>query len=74
MIVFQSAVIEEETLQQAKCGVWFEYRSGRVTASNFKQATRTDVTQPSLSLIKKICYPRSQSFSTQATRYLQPLN
>ncbi|XP_077430236.1 uncharacterized protein LOC144056949 isoform X2 [Vanacampus margaritifer] len=42
---------------------------GRIAGSTFKAATRSEVTQPSLSPIKKTCYPRSQKFSTQTSRW-----
>jgi len=35
----------------------------------FKAAVRTDVTQPSQSLIKSICYPKSALFTSVATEW-----
>ena len=45
---------------------WFQQRSGRITASRLKAAVRTDIAQPSQSLIKSICYPESCQFSSKA--------
>ena len=61
-------VVEANTRKQAKCGIWFHQRAGRVTASKFKNAVRTDPTQPSVSLIKSICYP-TRSFKSAACEY-----
>lgn len=62
--------VEEKTKDQARSKIWFHQRSGRVTASKFKSALCTDVTQPSQSLIKAICYPESTStFKCNATRW-----
>ena len=40
-----------------------------MTASKFKAAAPTDLSQPSQSLLKAICYPDSYRFSTVATRW-----
>ena len=40
-----------------------------MTASRFKAAVCTDLTQPSQSLLKTICYPESYKFSNAATRW-----
>uniref|UniRef100_A0A8C6LGZ3 YqaJ viral recombinase domain-containing protein n=1 Tax=Nothobranchius furzeri TaxID=105023 RepID=A0A8C6LGZ3_NOTFU len=66
---FQSDIVEEETRAQSKSNIWFDQRSGRITASTFKAATKTDITKPSVSLIRKICYPKSHSFTSEATRW-----
>ena len=52
-----------------KLKLWYRHRAGRITASNFKAASRTNLSQPSLSLINRICYPESYKFSTEATRW-----
>ena len=57
------------TREQAKCKLWYQFRAGRVTASKFKAASRTKISQPSKSLIKQICYPESTKFSTEATKW-----
>ena len=49
-----------------------EYSPSRkviITASNFKSAVRTDPDKPSISLVKKLCYPQQHAFSTNATRW-----
>ena len=62
--------VEEKTKDQARSKIWFHQRSGRVTASKFRSALCTDVTHPSQSLIKAICYPEStSSFKSKATRW-----
>jgi hypothetical protein len=65
----QAKHIESATHDQAQSTVWFRYRAGRVTASRFKAAVCTDLTQPSQSLLKTICYPESYKFSNAATRW-----
>ncbi|KAJ8398089.1 hypothetical protein AAFF_G00431660 [Aldrovandia affinis] len=37
--------------------MWFEQKAGRVTASNIRAACHTDPDKPSVSLLKKVCYP-----------------
>nr|CAI5856481.1 unnamed protein product [Callosobruchus analis] len=59
--------IQEATKKQAQSAMWFQQRTGRITASNFKRTCRTSVLAPSLSLIKTICYPTSFLFKTKAT-------
>ncbi|KAL2098424.1 hypothetical protein ACEWY4_007631 [Coilia grayii] len=65
----QSDIVEEETLAQSKSRIWFDQRSGRVTGSTFRAATRTDIRKPAVSLIRQICYPKSHVFSSEATRW-----
>lgn len=59
--------LAQMTCDQSKCKNWFKYRAGRITASRFKQVLHTDPHQPSLSLLKSICYPDIHKFRTQAT-------
>ncbi len=61
--------VEEKTRDQVRSKIWFQQRSGRITASKFKAAAHTDVTQPSQSLIKAICYPDNHQFRSQATAW-----
>lgn len=63
--------IEMETRQQASCKKWFAFRAGRVTASNAKQVCRTSPTNPSRSLIRKICYPENTRFWLPQTAWRQ---
>ncbi|KAK7880214.1 hypothetical protein WMY93_033122 [Mugilogobius chulae] len=65
----QSDIVEEETRAQSKSKIWFEQRSGRVTGSTFRAATKTDIRKPAVSLIRQICYPKSHSFTSEATRW-----
>ena len=65
----QARNIEASTRDQTHSKMWFRYRAGRVTASNFKAAAHTDLSQPSQSLIKCICYPESYRFSSKATEW-----
>lgn len=65
----EARLLEEKTRDQSKSKDWFLYRAGRITASKFKAAARTDVSQPSLSLIRSICYPESHRFSSAATAW-----
>jgi len=64
----QSQAIELETREQSKSRVWFEQRAGRITASRLKSACHTNITDPSKSLIRQICYPEAHQFSSVATR------
>ncbi|CAG9770080.1 unnamed protein product [Ceutorhynchus assimilis] len=57
MSIEDCKVIEIETRQQSKCNSWFTHRLGRITASLFKKCCRTKIDKPSISLIKRICYP-----------------
>ena len=59
----------EITRAQANSRIWFQQRTGRVTASKLKTVTHSPVEQPSQSLIKLICYPEVHKFSTEATKW-----
>ena len=61
--------VETVTRSQSNCKEWFRFRAGKVTASRFKAAARTDCSQPSRSLILSICYPESHQFSNTATSW-----
>ena len=61
--------IEEKTQDQAQSKLWFQQRAGRVTASRLKAAVCTNITQPSHSLIKAVCYPESTQFKSNATAW-----
>lgn len=49
--------IEMLTRGQHGSSLWFQQRSGRITASHFRRVCHTSLEKPSLSLIKTICYP-----------------
>ncbi|KAG0428508.1 hypothetical protein HPB47_024511 [Ixodes persulcatus] len=59
---------EATTRAQSKCPKWYTYRAGRITASTMKSVCSTSVEKPSLSVLKRICYPEDNKFSTPATR------
>ena len=60
--------VEKATRRQALCKIWFDQRAGRTTASKMYSVVHTSETNPSVSLIKAICYPEAFSFSSKATR------
>lgn len=53
----QQISIENATNKQSKSKDWIPMRAGKITASNFKGACKTNLDNPSLTLIKDICYP-----------------
>ena len=62
-------LIEKHTREQSKSNLWFEARSGIITASRFRQSCHSDVSQPSKSLILRICYPQKYKFTNATTTY-----
>jgi len=69
LTVQQASRVEEDTRQQSNSKVWFEQRSGRVTASKLHSVLHTELLNPSVSLIKSICYPQRVKFSSEACTY-----
>jgi hypothetical protein len=61
--------VEMMTRGQSSCKDWFKYRAGRITASKLKDVCCTDLSKPSVSLLKVICYPLNRSFKTAATEW-----
>lgn len=61
--------IEKETKEQSKVRVLYDYRAGRVTASVFKSCCRTNIQNPSMSLIKSTCYPSTHRRKIPALNY-----
>lgn len=55
--------------QQAKSVYWYRFRAGIITASNFKRACRTSIENPSITLVKQICYPEDTKFYSHNTQY-----
>jgi len=53
----EAVMVEERTRGQSKSRAWFEQRAGRIAASKLREALHTNYLQPSVSLIKAICYP-----------------
>ena len=65
----QAKEVEEKTREQSGSKIWFQQRAGRITASRLKSSVCTDITQPSMSLIRGICYPESNQFKSTATMW-----
>ena len=65
----QIADIEQATRGQGESDEWFAHRAGRLTSSRMKALCYTDPANPSVSLIKRICYPHLFHFSSQATKW-----
>lgn len=63
----QVTALESATREQFKCKMWFTHRTGRITALSFKAATVTDLSMPSQSLIKRLCYPEAYKFTVAST-------
>ena len=63
------SIAEQKTRGQAKSRLWFRMRAGRITASRFKSACKTNPSSPSLSLIMSVCHPESTRFRTAATAW-----
>lgn len=65
----QCKAVESSTKDQSKSHLWFNMRTGRVTASNLKSVCVSDEATPPLSLIMSCCYPESAKFKTLATTW-----
>ncbi|XP_046845617.1 uncharacterized protein LOC124439435 [Xenia sp. Carnegie-2017] len=63
----QADMIEKATRNQSKSQIWHQMRMGRITASNFHRACRTNPETPSLSLVKDVCY--GSQFKSDATSW-----
>lgn len=48
---------------------WRFFRLGRVTGSTFKSCVKTNIDNPSKTVIKNICYPQKMDFFSAATEY-----
>ena len=59
--------MEQKSRGQAKSCLWFRMHAGRITASRFKYACKTNKSSPSLSLIISVCHPESMRFRNAAT-------
>lgn len=63
------AAIEKATRGQASNATWYGQRTGRITGCRVKQVMRSSLIDPSISLLKAICYPELTSFhGNEATR------
>ena len=65
----QAALVENKTRLQSNSRLWFHMRTGRITASRFKSACRTNPAQPSISLTMAICHPEMAKFKSSATSW-----
>ena len=65
----QSLAAELAIRQQSRCALWFQMRSGRISASNLKGVCHTDPAMPAISLIMTICNPEMSQFKTVAMKY-----
>ncbi len=65
----QALLVEAKTKLQANSRLWLRMRTGRITASCFKAACRTNIGQPSLSLVIALCYPEITKFKSSATKW-----
>lgn len=65
----QVRLVELKTRTQAKSPLWFRMRTGRVTASKFKNACRTDPASPAISFVMSVCHPELTKFKTAATNW-----
>ena len=60
----QADAVEASTKSQSKSPLWFNMRSGRITASRFKAVSCTSTASPSISLIMSICHTEMNKFRT----------
>lgn len=65
----EQQAVETVTRNQSRSSDWHSYRAGRITASNFRSVCVTSINKPSLSLLKRICYPARCAFKTADVKY-----
>ncbi|XP_059174981.1 uncharacterized protein LOC131955049 [Physella acuta] len=61
--------IEAATRDQSHSKEWFRQRAGRITASRMQACCNTNLAQPSMCLVKQICYPQQQTFQSPGMRW-----
>lgn len=63
--------LEQQTRKQSSSAFWFKYRTGRITASNFYAECHTTISNPSVTLVKKLCSSEnySRAFTSAATEW-----
>ena len=63
--------LEQQTRKPSSSAFWFKYRTGRITASNFYAVCHTTTSNPSVTLIKKLCSSEnySRAFTSAATEW-----
>ena len=65
----QADKLESMTRQQSNCSLWYQFRKGRLTASNFHEITHSDTEAcSSTSLLKKVIHYNA-SFNSYATNW-----
>ena len=55
----QVIYVEEATRNQSRCFAWFQQRAGRITGSTIYDVAHTSITNPSNSLVQKLCSENS---------------
>lgn len=60
--------IEEDTREQSRTSAFFIYRAGRIGASQSHTVFHTNVEQPSISLVKAVCYTQLFKVTTEGNR------
>lgn len=65
----QCLAVEQGTREQANSPLWYQMRTGRISASRLKAVCHTDPAMPSMSLIMSICHPEISRFKTASTVY-----
>ena len=65
----QCDAVEVSTKSQSKSRLWFNMRTGRVTASKLRAVCVSDESTPPQSLIMSCCYPEMVRFKTSATSW-----
>ena len=65
----QCLAAELATRQQSSFALWFQMRSGRISASNLNAVCHTDPAMPVISLIMTICHPEMSRFKIVAMKY-----
>ena len=65
----QIKLVEKNTQAQSKGAGFFKHRAGRIGASIFGAVFHSNLSQPSQSLIKTICYPSLYKINNKAMRH-----
>lgn len=65
----EADTVELLTRGQSSNKAWYHLRAGRVTGSNFKEVCCTDSEKPSVSLLRRICYPSECRVKVPATEW-----
>ena len=63
----QAINLERFTPSQHKSSLWFQHRAGRIAGTKLYAVCHTDPCDPSLTLLKSICFPTSCRFNSKAT-------